>query len=798
MNTNVIKTHHKNMNTVSIKKLFSILESNAGKKITHKQLNKQLLQTVAEAKTRRGKPSLLRKLTFRKPKARIRSANDTESLEPLLEGLVQLGAIQRTKQYIVAKQPFVLQGRVSIGRQGSAFIAVTGAKKRTAEIFIPARSAQGVLPGDVVSLCLTSYRSGRFGGRIIRMLQRGRQQYRIRLLADYKQKSRSIMGLLLDVASSAQLIVSMPIVSLRPSLQARLKQGIVVVVSLNGEATYYGRRRIYRADFIHFEQDTELDPDIARILMKYNLPLKNTSDHSSNEVTNKASEVISNPVTGEKQTQFVNHKEPQAESISDWRQRRDLRQLYTITIDGATSKDFDDALSLTVLSQRSALLYVHIADVSYYVSQCDYLDKQAQEQGFSYYLANSVAPMLPPYLSEGLCSLVENKNRLAVTAEMKLDLKTGDILDAKFYRSIIRVNRRLTYTQVEASLDKANSGFERYKLQEMNVRDPHFESVFLLKLWDLAHKQRRMRMVAGRFDLTLPEANISYDRSGSIKKIFFQKRLKSSMLIEEFMLSANTSVAAFLHSNKTAALYRVHEPLEAVKLEYLNNFLSSYDIPTHIQSVSHHLIKKAMDVVGQSSASTLIRVFQMLLLRCFTQACYQPQVSIHWGLGFHYYCHFTSPIRRYPDLVVHRVLIALLTGESLPYTLEELKQIGILVSEAERRAVEAEREITKLKVIRYLQEKHIKQVSGFITGIREDRIFLEIINLPTDVIVEARHLHIKSKLELKDDFSVFIKALGRVVKLGEKWELEIEHIDVEAMQILCRPIFKSSKNISSY
>ena len=725
--------------------LLRFLDRNAGQKVTFKDIQKAVSGVGGEARAG-GRQSRRRRKPVQRTVAR-------QWIDEILAELSRLGAVDVTARGVQIADPFLLRGRASLSPRGLVFVAVRGADPDAREIFVAPRDSRGALPGDEVLVRLNDRTRERFEGRVVSIARRSREHYRMRLLGDPQR--RAVLGQILDV--SAAMTATLDVSRIPADSIQRFREGKIVIVTLEGETTRQMGMAVHQARFVRFEDDGDLDPDFARILMKYDLELDYPVDAK-------------------------NAGEPTPKNVRNWKRRADLRDLYTVTIDGADSKDFDDAISLGEEKGGNVTLYVHVADVSHYVEMGSALDEEARARSTSYYLSNRVVPMLPPELSENLCSLVAGRDRLAFTAKMEIALRDGQIKKSEFMRSVIRVDKRLTYTGAEDMLRAAEKSPAKNNPAKL-VSD----------LWDLAQKQKRTRMERGRIDLDIPEATIRSNDKNEIEEITYRERLRSNMLIEECMLSANTAVAKFLREHRARALYRVHEPMDERKLENLNVFFQAYNIPFELKDSSYRSIGKATEMVrGHVGADGLERIFNLSLLRSFMQASYRADPLGHWGLGFSDYCHFTSPIRRYPDLVVHRALGAILERAKQPYSEDETDELAIHTSERERIAMEAERDISRLKVLRYIEQKKMKRFRGFITGFKFDRVFLELDNLPAEAIVQVQHLTDERELLMPDRFSAFIKKLGRPAVQGEEWNLELERIDPEEMRLYCRPVFARS------
>ncbi|MBW7858447.1 MAG: VacB/RNase II family 3'-5' exoribonuclease [Leptonema sp. (in: Bacteria)] len=712
---------------------------------------KQILRFLNERHGQNLSHSELYRLFKQSGRVKSKSTKfDDLDVATFISDLELLQLIQRSRRSFQIRSPFFIEAKASMNPAGIIFamprmlVATRRHDNQPRDIFIPPSHTLGAMSNDTILVRITDRKKDRFEGEVVSVIKRARRFYRFRV--DSIKNQTDAKGVLLD--TNASFRASVNIGGLSIDSRKRIKAGTVLVVELLTKTNRDKDGSFHTVKFIRFADDTEFDTDFDRILLKYNLdPYYEGFD--------------------------FNKVDPDIQSqISDWSKRKDLRKLYTITIDGADSKDFDDALSYEVKSKRKSILYVHIADVSFYVTKDSDLDKEARERATSYYIGNRVVPMLPPALSENLCSLMENHNRLAITAEMTIDQTTGQILSSKFYRSIIRVDKRYTYQNSEAELDST-------------ANDP-----ILADLWKLASAQKKLRTKHGRIDLELVEPSLHY-QGDQITSISSQPRLKSSMLIEECMLSANISVAKYLRKKDIATLYRVHAPMDESKIDILNSFFDIYNIDFQLKDSKPESLQQAIQITSKKG-STETKIFNLLLLRSFMQAQYSPEPEGHWGLGFEDYCHFTSPIRRYPDLVVHRCLIQSLLSKKEVYSKDDVDQLAIHTSEKERQAMEAERDMLKLKLIRYIEHTGQTQFSGFITGIRQDVVYLELDEFPVEAVVPAIHLSSDGQLIQSDPFSVYIRRLSRPAFLGEKWQLELDRIDIEALRIYFKPIWPNS------
>ena len=428
--------------------------------------------------------------------------------------------------------------------------------------------------------------------------------------------------------------------------------------------------------------------------------------------------------------------------------RRDLRNLPTVTVDGEQAKDFDDAISIQSLPRNQFRLFVHIADVAAYVNWDTVLDLEARFRGTSVYLPNAVVPMFPEKLSNGICSLKPKENRLTLTAEMVFDSQ-GQPLDYQLYESVIRSEERMTYTALkEILVDRDPAVCQRYQAL---LEDFRFMEVLCLKL-------RHHRLAMGSIDFDLPEPQILLDVLGQPTAILREERTIAHQIIEEFMLVANQTVAGHLTRLGLPTIYRIHEPPDPKKIEAFRLFVQG--LSGMIMRSPKGETQKADDTMRPKSFQTLLehakgspheRLINHLLLRSMKQARYSTQNLGHFGLAFDCYTHFTSPIRRYPDLVVHRILKE--TLKATPHrgkTRDDLEPIAEHASERERLSMEAEREAVKLKKVRFMRDKPGEEFSGFITGVTAFGLFIELEEIFVEGLVPITSLQDDDYLYLQD------------------------------------------------
>lgn len=461
---------------------------------------------------------------------------------------------------------------------------------------------------------------------------------------------------------------------------------------------------------------------------------------------------------------------------ADLEGRTDFRHWLTVTIDGEYARDFDDAVTIERLPNGHYWLGVHIADVAHYVPEGSALDEEAYERGTSVYFPERAVHMFPEALATGLCSLNPGVDRLVQSCLMEVD-RHGEVVRYEFHDGVIRSDARMTYTAVNAILTEGDRA-----LRELYARFvPMFES--MRELFEILHERRRRR---GSIDFDLPEAEVLLDPSGLVEDIIAAERNVAHRIIEEFMLLANETVARHLELHDAPTLYRVHEPPDPLKVEAFEAFLVSlgYSLtappgvvePRHFQRLVERIRGKPEE-----------KPIAFLMLRTMQKARYDPVNLGHFGLATATYTHFTSPIRRYPDLVVHRVLRDLrhgrLTSERREELAEELAEIARHTSEMERRADEAERELLQWKKVRFMADKVGDEFDGYITGVTAFGLYVELV----DHFVEGM-VHVST---MADDYYRFVERghllrgenTGKVYRLGDRVRVQVLRVDRERRQI---------------
>jgi ribonuclease R len=481
--------------------------------------------------------------------------------------------------------------------------------------------------------------------------------------------------------------------------------------------------------------------------------------------------------------EFPDEIEREAESVpaevtpAEIARRTDLRGRTIVTIDGETAKDFDDAVEVRQLPNGNYLLGVHIADVAHYVTEASALDREAFERGTSVYFPGRAIPMLPERLSNGICSLNPQVDRLTFSCEIEID-KRGRFVDHKIYKSVIKTKERMTYTNVNAILTARTPELQ----QRYGYLIEDFERMHAL--YEILRARREAR---GSIDFDLPEAEVMLGESGDIEAIRPSERNVAHRLIEEFMLAANDVVATTLVLSNQPGLYRVHPQPDAQKLEDLREILEEFKLQLRgdLEQMRPAELQRVLKAVAGTPED---RFLTNIILRSMKRAYYLEESRGHFALALQHYCHFTSPIRRYPDLIVHRRLAELITtgplhGDRMSKVEAAHPAYAAQSSERERRAEDAEREVLEWKKVIFMRDKVGNQYSGIVTGVAPFGLFVELDEIFVQGLVPVATIGGDFWNYSAHEHRLRGNATNRELRLGDHVRVEVKSIDEDRHQI---------------
>lgn len=616
-----------------------------------------------------------------------------------------------------------LRGVYQAHPRGFGFVTIEG---ETDDIFIPEKETNGALHGDTVEILLTASPEGkRKEGKIVKIAERGTAK----IVGLYQVAKGKHYGFVIPDNQRFLQDIFVP--------EERSKgavDGHKVVVELTSYGSDNAKPEGKIVEILGHVNDPGVD--IMSIVKSYDLPVE-----FPEKVMNQAERV------------------PEEVSDADMAGRKDLREWVMVTIDGEDAKDLDDAVSLTRTEDgKNWILGVHIADVANYVQERSALDREALHRGTSVYLADRVIPMLPHRLSNGICSLNAGVDRLAMSCIMTVDAK-GDVIDHEICESVIRVNERMSYTSVKKILEDHD---EEETTRYIDLV-PMFE-----EMEQLAGILRNRRHQRGSIDFDFPESKIMLDEEGHPMEIRSYDRNVATKIIEDFMLLANETVAEEYYWREIPFVYRVHETPDEDKIKKLAILINNFGYSLHISDeVRPGQIQKLLAKIQGTPQETMI---SRLALRSMKQARYTPENDGHFGLAARYYTHFTSPIRRYPDLQIHRIIKDDLRGRMNEKKMEHyqtiLPEVTRQASETERRAEEAERETIRLKKAEYM-EAHIGEVfEGVISGITNWGIYVELSNT-IEGLVHVANMYDDHYDYYEDRYEMVGEHTGKTYKLGE-------------------------------
>jgi len=672
----------------------------------------------------------------------LQDADAFKELVKTLNLLEEKGEIVRTRtnRFGVPEKMNLVRGRLQCHPKGFGFVIAE--QPEMDDIYVHANDMNGAMHGDTVLVRVEKEAGGnRLEGRIIRIVERGISE---------------VVGTFQDETYYAFVIPDEKRLGKDIFIPKEAYNGAVDGHKVVVRIVRYPEGRVNPEGEVVEILGHKNDPgvDILSIIRKFGLP-----ESFPEEVLAQAEAI------------------PDEISEEEIKGRRDLRERMMVTIDGADAKDLDDAVSLERLPNGNMRLGVHIADVSYYVKENSPIDQEAYRRGTSVYLVDRVIPMLPHRLSNGICSLNPKVDRLAITCDMELDSE-GNVVKYDLFPSVIRTNERMTYADVRSILeDNDEALIEKYSELVPMFRD----------MEQLARKLRSKRMRRGAIDFDFREAKIYVDEMGTPTEIGFRTRSIAEQIIEEFMLVANETVAEHFHWLKQPFIYRVHEEPNPEKLRDFMEFVTNFGYS--IRGKGNHVHPRALQqLLEEVKGKPEEIIISTVMLRSMKQARYDAESLGHYGLSTDFYTHFTSPIRRYPDLIVHRRIREWLEfGEQLSekrlaYWQEQLPVIAEHASQRERVAVDAERETDALKKAEYMLEHIGEEFEGVISGVTAFGLFVELPNTVEGLVhisyLTDDYYHYHEKM-----YALIGERTGKQFRIGDVVQVRVSNVNVEERTI---------------
>jgi ribonuclease R len=665
---------------------------------------------------------------------------DAASFKEFVKALVALeeqGLIVRTRsnRYGVPEKMNLIRGKVTGHAKGFAFVVPED--PAFDDIFIPPSELKNAMHGDTVLVRVQPKKTGaRQEGTIVRILERGVTE----VVGTYTESKN--FGFVIPDDKKIVNDIFIPKHATNGAIE-----GHKVVVRLT---TYPEGRMSAEGEVIKILGHKN-DPgvDILSIIHKHGLPLQFPEDviAHANSIPDEIAE-------------------------EDLKGRRDLRNEMIVTIDGEDAKDLDDAVTVTKLENGNYKLGVHIADVSHYVTEGSPIDREAYERGTSVYLVDRVIPMIPHRLSNGICSLNPKVDRLTLSCEMEID-EQGNIVSHEIFESVIRTTERMTYSDVNKIL--VDKDEELRKKYEPLV--PMFEVMA-----ELAEILREKRMKRGAIDFDFKEAKVLVDETGKPYDVILRERSVAERLIEEFMLAANETIAEHFHWLNVPFIYRVHEDPKPEKLQRFLEFITNFGYI--VKGTANQIHPRALqEILEEAKGQPEEMVVSTVMLRSMKQARYDAESLGHYGLATDFYTHFTSPIRRYPDLIVHRLIRTYLINGQLDeqtqqYWAEKLPDIAEQASNMERRAVEAERETDDLKKTEFMEDKIGMEFDGIISSVTNFGLFVELPNT-IEGLVHISYLTDDYYHYDEQHYALVGERTGKIYRIGDEITVRVINVNKE-------------------